>query len=401
MNKFEYLISTLQIHFAFFYNFPENLPLNLVDGQYVFANQTDTFEANLAVASEYCASLDSNPVSQQETTITPLINVLASTYDETNESNSEITLSVQSSDISNNCITYNNVVFVPTIINDDNQQAQIENAIELIKNETNAQKPEQNANQCVLSSDSSFVNTFLQPPNINGNAATVLCETPTQAFNGTNKSHPTNAIAIDANGISTEMHQMDQHQQQMYQIVDSNHVNIGMASGAEPEVFLQDENGHLYRPVQNIYVDGTTMCSNELLPNITTPINIASNPTYVCSDQVTHLQAMQNTYQQNSGPTPYEIPVNFISTAESNERTTVNTEVQFIFDGYGGNDGSINGINQSNAIGSNQFQIETNAEATNYQTQFEMQSNKEQQSLLESTMSTLCKFLVSISLESI
>lgn len=363
--------------------------MSLVDGQYVYTNQSDSFEANLAEASEYCASLDSNAGNNQEATITPLINALASTYNEPSEPNSEIALSVQSSDISNNCITYGNVVFVPAIINDDNQQAQISNTIDLIKNETNAQKTTpHNVNPCVLSSDSSFVNTFLQASNINGNRSAVLCETPAQAFSVTNKSHSNDAISINASGISSELNQIDQQQQQpMYQIVDSNHVNIG----AEPEVLLQDEQGQLYRPLQNIYVDGTTMCSNGMLP-----IDISSNPTYVgCDNDQVHLQqAMQNTYQQTSQPTPYEIPVNFISAAGSNETTsnTINSnaelqQVQFIFDGYG------NGINQSNAIVANQFQIEPNAEATNYQhqTQFEMQSNKEQQSLLESTMSTLRK----------
>lgn len=379
------------------------MPGNLVDSQcssqYVFANQTDTFEANLAAATEYCASLDSNPVNHQESTIAPLINALTSTYDEANEPNSEIALSVQSTAISNNCITYGNVVFVPAIINNDNQQAA---QIELIKSETNAQKnTKYNGNQ---SSDASFVNTFLQAPNIDGNGSTVVCETPTQAFNETNKSHSANAIAIATNGISAELNQIDQHrqQQQMYHIVDSNHVNIGsMASAAESEVLLQDEHGQLYRPVQNIYVDDTTMCSNELLPIITTPMGIASNPTYVGSDSdQVHLQTMQNTYQPNNEPPPpYEIPVNFIPTSNSNQRTsdTINTnaelqQVQFIFDSYGTN-GSINSINQSNAIAPNQFQIEPNADATNYQTQFDaMQSNKEQESLLESTMSTLCKF---------
>lgn len=381
--------------------------MNLVDGQYVFTNQTDTFEANLAAASEYCSTLDSNAVSHQETTITPLINALASTYNnETNESSTEIALSVQSSDISNNCITYGNVVFVPAIINDDNQQAQIQNAIELIKSETNAQKTEHSVNQCcVLSSDPSVVNTFLQPPNIAGNGSAVLCETPTQAFNATNKTLASNTIAIDTDGISVELNQIDQQQrqqQQMYHIVDSNHVNI---ESGEPEVLLQDEHGQLYRPVQNIYVDGTTMCSNELLPIMTTPIDIASNPTYVNvgngdSDQM-HLQAMPDTYlQQNVEQTPYEIPVNFIATADSNERSSdaINAnnglqQVQFIFDSYG-NDGSINDINQTNAIEcSNQFQIEPSAETASYQTQFDMQSNKEQQNLLESTMSTLRKFI--------
>lgn len=370
--------------------------MNLVDGQYVFANQSDSFEANLAEASEYCASLDSNAVNDQETTITPLINALASTYNEPNEPNSEIALSVQSSDISNNCITYGNVVFVPAIIGDDNQHAQIS---DLMKNETNAQKTAQhNVNPCVLSSDSSFVSTFLQASNIGTNGSAVLCETPAQAFNETHKSHSADVIAIDTNGISAELNQIDQQQQPqpMYQILDSNHVNIG----AEPDVLLQDEHGQLYRPVQNIYVDSTTMCSNGMLPInaniISTPIDISSNPTYVdCDNDQVHLQAMQNVYQQTSEPPPYEIPMNFISTADSNERTSgtidANTceQVQFIFDGFDGSD-----INQSNAIVANQFQIEPNAEATNYQnqTQFEMQSNKVEQSLLESTMSTLRKF---------
>lgn len=398
------LFVSLSLKFITIYSiFSDNLPVNLVDGQFVFGNQTNAFDANLTAGSEYCVSLDSNSVTQ-ESTVAPLINALASTYNQVNEPNAEISLSVTSSDISNNCITYGDVVFVPAITNNGNPQNQIANTIELVKNEKNVPPLPNDIDQrstfkCVLSSDSPFLDTFLQAPN--GNASAGLCETSTsQAFTEPHESHSAHAINIDANingnnsmvanGISAGPNQIDQ--QQMYQIVDSNHVNIQMPSGTEQAVLLQDEHGQLYRPVQNIYVDGTQLCSNELLPIISTPIGHAPTTSY--DDQV-HLQTMQNSYQPNNESAPYEIPVNFISTSGSNERTsdTINTntelqQVEFIFDSYR-NGGQITDIHQSDAVGSNQFKMETHAAETNYHTQFEMQSNKEQQSLLESTMSTL------------
>lgn len=316
--------------------------MNLIDGQYVFANQTNTFEENLAAACEFCQNDSSNAVSAEESSaITPFIDALAATYDEVNESNPEIELSVTSTD---NCITYGNVVLVPTIINDDNQQQ-------------NAQiKIEHNINQCILSSDSTFLNSFLQAPNID--VDNVLCggddtTTPTQEANDA-------AIAIDTYGISMESNQ--QSQSQMYQIVNSNHVNIEMPSVIEPEMLLQDEHGQFYRPVPNIFnVNGTT----ELLPIITT---------------------YDGTYQPTTNePTPsYEIPVNFISTSNSSD--TASDAVQLIFDGYG------NGGADVADVGTNQFQIDPNAaQDTNYQTQFQLDANKEQQSLFESISLTLRK----------
>lgn len=358
--------------------------MNLVENPYVFANQTDA----LTVANEYCTSLNSNPVSQG-TNITSLISALAPTYNEINDGNSRI--SVTSSDISNNCMSYDNVVFVPAISNDDNQRNQIADTIELANRETISPKIESNVNastfKCVLSSDQPFLNTFIQTPNID--------QQSTQTFNGTQKSH---TFANNANRISERASSNQVDQQQMYHIVDPNNVNIGMPpGGGEHEVFfVQDENGQLYRPLQNIYVDSSSMCSNELLPIISTPIDIETNATYN-GDRV-HLQAIQNSYQQNNETTPYEIPVNFITASNSNQQRqsdTINSstelqEVQFIFDSYG-NGSAINDIHRSNTVDPNHFQNEQNAEETNYQTQFEIQSNKEQQNLLESTMSTLRK----------
>lgn len=379
--------------------------MNLVARQFVFANQADTFDANLNAASEYCASLDSNSVTQ-ESTVAPLINALASTLNGANESNAQISLSVTPSDISSNCITYGDVVFVPAIASDDNQQNQLANTIELIKDEQTAAAPQNDVNQtpsfkCVLSSDAPFVDTFLQAPN--DNLSTVLCETSTlHTFTEQHETHPTHLATLNtningtndlvANDIPTVANPIGQ--QQMYQIVDPNHVNIQMPASAAQEVLIQDEHGQIYRSVQNIY--GTPICSNELLPIISTQIDIAPNAAFD-EDQV-HLQPLQNVYHHpdhHQNNEPYEMPVNFISTSNSNERTshTIDAtdlqEVQFLFDTYR-NGGQINDIHQTNAVESNQFQIETNTAATNYQTQFEMQSNKEQ-NLLDSTMSTLCE----------
>lgn len=344
------LFSFCSFFYSFNLSFLDCLPVNLVEGQYAFVNQTDAFDANLTIANEYCASINANTTGP-ESIVAPLINALESSYHEAQEISLAVATS-PTSDISNNCITYGNVVFLPTIANQDNHQQNPSKLEHDVANRTY---------------------TFLQAPHIDGNASTVLCEP--SAFNEIHESH---------SNLSAGSTQIDRPPP-MYQIVDSNNVNIEIQhdAGQQQEVLLQDENGQLYRTVQNIFVDGTSMCTNELLP---------------IADQM-QLQTMQNTYQQNNQPAaPYEIPVNFISTSNSNERTSdtidANAElqqVQFIFDSLG-NSGAINDINQSNAVDTNQYQpIEANAAQPNYTSQFEMQSNKEQQNLLESTMSTLCK----------
>lgn len=328
--------------------------MHLDESQYAFANQTDTFDANLTIANEYCASLNSNAVAN-ESTVAPLINTLASAYNEANETS-------PTTNFSNDCITYGDVVFVPTI--------------------THAQDNQQNPSK--IEYDPTQAYTFLPASHIDGSASAALCEPSTQAFN---------EVAIQ----SADSSHFDQ--QPIYQIVDSNHVNVNIElqhGVQQQEVLLQDENGQLYRTVQNIFVDGTSMCSNDLVP-IISPIDAEPNTEY--NGDRMHLQAMQNTYGQTNRPdqpSPYEIPVNFISPPDSNETTSDAIgasaelqQVQFIFDSLG-HSNAINGISQSNAMSTDQFQpIDSNAGQQTYQPQFELQSNKEQQSFLESTMSTL------------
>lgn len=346
--------------------------MNIAPESFVFAEQIENFESNLTSTNEYCTSIQGNSTPQQ---IAPF-QTITSNYNEVPSSNANISL-VPSSEIPNNCITYSNVIFVPSIADNGNQI----DSIELVKNEIESTTPEINnsstAFKYVVSSDPHFVNTFIQTNNVDNNSATVLNSSTDGTFND-----------LMVNGISNETSQIN-HQLQHVDPIESNQIAVQMQSTSDQEVLLQDEHGQLYRQIHNIYVDEASICtnSNELLPIISTPLEISDvgYPNH-------NIERLPSNYQEKNDQSTFQIPANFVTNSNSNDRhpNTVNTnaemqEVEFIFNSYR-NRRPIDDISESNTIVANQY--ETNP-AQNYQSQ--IHSNKEQQSLLESTMSTLRK----------
>lgn len=348
--------------------------MNIVPDQFVFEDPISNFDPNLTSANDFCTAIDENAAVQQ-TAITSF-QAIASNYNEISPSNADISL-VPSSEIPNNCITYSNVIFVPTIANDGHQ---IADSIELVKNEIESVAPQINdassSFKYVVSSDPRFVNSYIQTSSLNSTSA-VLSNTPSDTFND-----------LIVNGISNETNQLAQ---QLHHVepIDQNQIAVQMHSANDQEVLLQDEHGQLYRQIHNIYVDGT-----ELLPIISESVGI-SGVGYSNND----IDRVQNTYQEKVDQATFQIPDNFVTNTITNDPSTntVDTnsemqEVEFIFNSYR-NTRPLTDISQSNHIDSNQisnqYEVVQNPGGQNYQSH--IQSNKEQQTLLESTMSTLCK----------
>lgn len=359
--------STIYVNFQFKTFLLVSLPMNIVPESFTFAEQINHFDSNLSSANEYCTAIEENTTSQH-TIIAPFQTIKAN-YNGVSTSNSNELLET-STEIPNNCITYSNVIFVPTITNNVEQMV---DSIELVKREIETTVPEindsTNSFKYVVSSDPRFVNTFVQTNNVDSSVLNDVTN-------------------VNWHQISNHSNQINQQIQQV-EPIETKQFTVQMQPTNDHEVLLQDEHGQLYRQVPNIYVDGTSMCTNtnDLMPIISTPVEITD------VDYSNHNIGKFPNYSGKSDRITFEIPRNYDTNSTSNSRNsnTVNTnaemqEVEFIFNNYRNND-SIDDISQSSHIGSNQF--ETPSTEQNYH-QSDINSNKEQ-SLLESTMSTLCK----------
>lgn len=376
----------------------DTLPLTVQE--YVFADQFDAFDTNctnLTPTTVYDPTTDSNS-NTHHAAIAPF-HAIAPNYNEIAQQNPEI--SMLPSEDSNNCITYSNVIFVPTIANDENQLNQMAvDPIKLVKAETEPLAAEANDSQSlkyILSSDSRFVN-FMETSDIE-NPSVVLHTDQTDAYIEQPSSQMIAAISqiseneIIGNGIDERI-----HSQLHAESIDQNPMAVQMHAASEQEVLLQDEHGQLYRRVQNIYVDSSSMCSDELLP-IMNPMNIP-DVQYTQQD----IDSIQNAYQKEH-EAPYQIPVNFIGSSGSSESATNVTnadlemqQVEFIFNSYS-DTRTIGNTSQSGQIDPNQYVITPDAgilaDKQTYSTHDAMQTNKEQQRILnESTMSSLCRFFL-------
>lgn len=382
-----------------------SLPINIAQEQYVFTDRFNTFDPNMCSTAEY--SPPSN--AQQTNAIAPFHNIAASSYDEQTEQNSDISL-VRASDVTNNCITYSNVIFVPTIANNGNQLNHMHgNTIELVKHASNGHGVEVNDSQSfkyIVSSEPHFVNTFVPTNDIDG--TTPALETvSTQAYIEPQSSHMITTVSrIDdnnliLNGISNETNQI--HQQLNN---DPNHIGVQMhtgisSSGNDQDVLMQDENGQLYRQVQNILINGTSMCPSDLLPILSAPVDLA-DPEYV-EQSISRIQSTYNQRDNGMHDMPFQIPVNFVSNAESTESLPVASkamdtnldlqQVEFIYNSYRNTNMNQNDANQYEQSRIHDYGTETVSsilnENTNYQSSND--SSNQQRNPLESTMSSLCK----------
>ncbi|XP_031623861.1 PR domain zinc finger protein 10-like [Contarinia nasturtii] len=360
--------------------------------QYVFADHFKTFDPNMCSAAEYSppppSVTDSN--AQQTTVIAPY-HAIPSNYNELTDA-SDISL-VPVSETTSNCITYSNIIFVPSMTNNGNHMDSIGDAIELVKDETNIppgiELGDPQSIKYIVSSDSQLLNTFIRPNDLD-NVNAVLNHNPNEEYIVNTDSQ------IDNNLVLNETHHIQQHLNDV-ESMDKNQIAIHQINqintGNDQEILMQDENGHLYRHVQNILIDGTSMCPNELLPILSAPVDLA-DPDYV-EQSISRIQSTFNQRENTMHDLPFQIPINFITNPESNQTIPVSSKsmdtsgldmqhVEFIL-----NNENTNVINNSNQYGT-QSNVNILNDNTNYQCHPTMQSNdSSSQRFLESTMSTL------------
>lgn len=381
-----------------------SLPMNIGQEQYVFTDHYKSFDPNMCSAAEYSPPPSATNSSQETTVITPF-HTISSNYNELTNQNSGIAL-VPASEVPSNCITYNNVIFVPTIANNENQIEQIADTIELVKHESDVPGVRVNESQSfkyIVSSEPRFVNTFIRATDIDN--STVLNNDSSAGFIDQQSSHMITTVPqindnnLIVSSISDRDNQIHQHMSNV-EPIDQNQISVQMQEGNDQEVLMQDENGQLYRQVQNILINGTSMCPSELLPILSAPVDLG-DPDYV-DNQLQSISRIQNTFHQRENSMheiPFQIPVNFVGNSEPTETLPVTSksidanldmqQVEFIFNSYKNTN--------SNQIDTNQYGTESDAgilNNTNYQNT-SMQTNtdsvNQQSNLLESTMSTLRK----------
>lgn len=363
--------------------------MNITQEPYVFANG---FDPNMCSAAQY-----SPPQNQSNTGQTAVIAPFhALTSNHTELSNADISL-ISTTDGANNGITYSNVIFVPTIASNGNQLDQI--GVELVPKHEDVSAVEGNdghSYKYVLSSEPRFINTFIRSNEID-NATTIInnteaafIEQPSHMITTVSQINENNLII---NGIPNQSTQIEQ---QNVEQIDQNQIAVQMHTTNDQEVLMQDENGQLYRQVQNIFVNGTSMCPTELLPLMSAPPVDLGDPDYVEQS----MNRIQNTFQQRDLIAHDTFPVNFITNSDvadtipTSKAIDTNLDMQqvdFIFNTY---------RNSSNHIDGSQFGDETESNILNDKTEFQPEpsmnssneSTNQQRALLESTMSTLCMY---------
>lgn len=396
--KLNILLLILSLYILIFL-FLVSLPMNIAQGQYVFTDHYKSFDPNMCSAAEYSPPPSATNSSQESTVITPF-HTISSNYNELTNQNSEIAL-VPASDVPSNCITYNNVIFVPTIANNENQLEQIGDTIELVKHESVVPGVGVNESQSfkyIVSSEPRFVNTFIRATDIDN--STVLNNDSSAAFIDQQSSHMITTVPqinntnLIVNSISNRDSQIHQHMNNV-EPIDQNQISVQMQEGNDQEVLMQDENGQLYRQVQNILINGTSMCPSELLPILSAPVDLG-DPDYV-DNQLQSISRIQTFHQRENSlhEIPFQIPVNFVGNSEPTDTIPDNSksidanldmqQVEFIFNSYKNTN-----VNQ---IDTNQYGTESDAGILNNNTpmQTNTDSVNQQRNLLESTMSTLRK----------
>lgn len=365
--------------------------------QYVFADGFDPDICSTAIQFS-----PTNGTTNTQTTVNAPFHTITSNHN-------ELSL-ISSSDATNNCITYSNVIFVPTLANNGDQLVDPASiGVEIVPKHEDVSTVEANDGHSfkyIVSSEPRFVNTFIRTDDID-NATAIL-----DSSNGSFIEQPSHMIAtvsqinennLILNGISSESNQIEQHLHDVEQM-DQAQIAVQMETDNDQEVLMQDENGQLYRQVQNIFVNGTSMCPTELLPLISAPVDLA-DPDYVEQS----MNRIQNFQQRDLIAAHEAFPVNFITNSNSSDTMPTSKaidanldmqQVDFIFNSYRNN--------SENQIDASPFDDESASnmlDVKDFQPQVSMNSNTEsthqQKALLESTMSTLCKHLLQFKLPKI
>lgn len=364
--------------------------------QYIFSDGIKPYDPNLNLIDEYIPPPENNTNSHQSTTIEP-IHAIASNFNDDANQNPEIFF-ISSSNVSNNCIAYSNMTLMPS-----NQLDQIADAIGLVKNGAPGIEPN---DTYILSSDSRFANAFQTSDIDNASTANVLCNDSQANAYIEQSPHMITAVSQinDGNLVVNEISNENGEIHQNVNAIEQNQISIQMHPGPEQEVFLQDQNGQLYRHVQNIYG------SSELVPVIATPSGEIAEAVY----NVDNFHRIPHSYQPNKETNhhelSYQLPVSYVETpvstanmANTSKSTDDNLDMQqveFIFNSYKNSKSLNENIQATNLADSNQYGVAPVPnmldDKQNYQSRHEMQSDKDQQRMFdccESTMSTLCKYI--------
>lgn len=364
--------------------------------QYIFSDGIKPYDPNLNLIDEYIPPPENNTNSHQSTTIEP-IHAIASNFNDDANQNPEIFF-ISSSNVSNNCIAYSNMTLMPS-----NQLDQIADAIGLVKNGAPGIEPN---DTYILSSDSRFANAFQTSDIDNASTANVLCNDSQANAYIEQSPHMITAVSQinDGNLVVNEIPNENGVIHQNVNAIEQNQISIQMHPGPEQEVFLQDQNGQLYRHVQNIYG------SSELVPVIATPSGEIAEAVY----NVDNFHRIPHSYQPNKETNhhelSYQLPVSYVETpvstanmANTSKSTDDNLDMQqveFIFNSYKNSKSLNENIQATNLADSNQYGVAPVPnmldDKQNYQSRHEMQSDKDQQRMFdccESTMSTLCKYI--------
>lgn len=315
------------------------MSLDIAQEQYAYDNRVKTFDPNLSSAAQYSPPPPST-TTQHSTVVTPYIQ---------NASNAV----VSTPEISGNCVTYSNIIFLPT--NNSNNLDQIVDAIELVKNESEPSTSEAldtHPYKYIVSSDQRFLNTLIRTNDIDNAAhasstSSFMEQTSSNMIATISGIGDNNLILNDVNQMSICSSTEENHESQNQFVQMS-------AEYQRNEIFMQAADGQLYRPVQNIYVNNGQTIGSEII----------SEP--VTFTDIEFTQPNQFDPDQRSSPAHYQVPANFIETDSNNG--TIN---QF-------------NINHNNILNGNDAQYPVHSMS---------QTDKDQQRiLLESTMSPLCKF---------
>lgn len=364
--------------------------------QYIFSDGIKPYDPNLNLIDEYIPPPENNTNSHQSTTIEP-IHAIASNFNDDANQNPEIFF-ISSANVSNNCIAYSNMTLMPS-----NQLDQIADAIGLVKNGAPGIEPN---DTYILSSDSRFANAFQTSDIDNASTANVLCNDSQANAYIEQSPHMITAVSQinDGNLVVNEISNENGEIHQNVNAIEQNQISIQMHPGPEQEVFLQDQNGQLYRHVQNIYG------SSELVPVIATPSGEIAEAVY----NVDNFHRIPHSYQPNKETNhhelSYQLPVSYVETpvstanmANTSKSTDDNLDMQqveFIFNSYKNSKSLNENIQATNLADSNQYGVAPVPnmldDKQNYQSRHEMQSDKDQQRMFdccESTMSTLCKYI--------
>lgn len=358
------------------------MSLNIGPEQYNYENRCKTFDPNLSSAAQY--SPPPSATSQHSAVVT--------LYNDNAHNQHASNAVVSTSEISGNCVTYSNIIFVPTHPNDNLDQ--VVNAIELVKNESETSTNDTldtHSYRYIVASDQRFLNSLIRAndvetsPHLTGSANTFHERAPSNLIGTVSSIGDNNLILSDISQIT------EGNDQQLHL---SNHPNSNQHTvqllaeyssdqGNGSEIFMEDADGQLYRTVQNIYVNNGQTIGSEIIPTI-----ISEPVTFTDIEFTQPNQFDPSAIQQgNVGHDSYREPSNFIENHPVLENAIVYREFKNIKE----NDETIN-----ESIIQNQFHLgDTNM--SSYPSHSMSQTDKDQQRiLLESTMSPLRKILFSL-----